>query len=304
MGITPRRAPLLGGLSLLALAALAPLGAAPAEAVYTEGESMVRYRSGSRGEASIGDRLDTGDTLTTGVDGFVEMDRSGVSIKVQPKTVFTPMEREEAGRKAGVLAVALGPVRYRYGRLTGREPRVQTNSCVLGARGTEFTVFAGADGSSLIVVESGQVAVESAGAQVELHAEEGVEVQPGRAPGEKFRVLIGKVDYSKWNEEKLQAMLADPLQAMAGVNRRMNDYVREVAALLPVYLARRDLLSLEMIRSCPSWRRLTFKSQEFREGEINYSLFKWPKTARTGRYNVRWIDEANAEMLVQGRKLG
>lgn len=205
-----------------------PLFALPGDVVYTEGESYIRDSSGDEWEADIGDTVDTGDTVTTGYDGFVELDRSGISLKINADTVFTLMEREENREKIDVFSIALGSIKFKYDKITGREPRIQMVSCVAGVRGTELTVFSGVDGSSLIVVDKGLVAVESAGRVVELGPEEGVEVKPGQAPGEKFKFKRDQIDYAQWNEDKLRTLLDDPVEAITNIKGRLDYYIDKV----------------------------------------------------------------------------
>jgi hypothetical protein len=200
----------------------------PSDVVYTDGEASVRYKSGRSTDAAIGDLLDTGDTVTTGFDGFVELDQAGLKVKINPETVFTLQEKEQAGAKTGVLGLVLGSIKFRFDKITGKEPLVQTGACVAGVRGTEFTVFAGADGSSLIVVDSGLVEVEASGAAVALGADEGVEVRPGEAPGQKFKVQRDQVDYRTWNDQKIAAMLADPEQAIERIATRLEFYTDSI----------------------------------------------------------------------------
>jgi hypothetical protein len=212
---------------VLALGAFS-LSAAPADITYAEGDASVRLSSGKQQDAQIGDRLNMGDTLRTGADGLVEMDHRGVTIKIARGTVFTLMEKSQGGTSATVLSVALGSIKFRYDKLTGTEPQVRTNGAVAGVRGTEFSVFSGADGSTLITVDSGLVTVESEGRSVELAASEGVEVPLGKTPGEKFTVQRNQIDYSTWNSDKLTAMLADPVAAIAGMETAMASYIRDV----------------------------------------------------------------------------
>lgn len=212
----------------LVLAAAAWGFGVPSDVVYSDGEASVRYKSGRSADVAIGEVLDTGDTVTTGFDGFVELDQAGVKVKINPETVFTLQEKEQAGAKTGVLGLVLGSIKFRFDKLTGKEPLVQTGACVAGVRGTEFTVFAGADGSSLIVVDSGLVEVEASGAAVALGADEGVEVRPGEAPGQKFKVQRDQVDYRSWNDQKIAAMLADPEQAIERVATRLEFYTDSV----------------------------------------------------------------------------
>jgi len=230
---------LLVGAFLLCLGALAQ--AVPTDVTYTEGDATTRYKDGTQNDTSIGDVLNTGDSVKTGADGQVEMDQKGVTIRVNHGTVFTLMEVDQGDQKSPVMSVALGSIRFRYNKLTGQEPLVRTNSAVLGVRGTEFTVFSGADGSTLIAVDQGQVNVEAEGKSVQLAAAEGVEVPLGKPPGDKFAVPKEKIDFSKWNDDKLNAMLSDPMAAMKSIEDTMATYVKntvDYSNLYQQYMAR------------------------------------------------------------------
>jgi len=226
------------GFLLLALASWA----VPTGVVYTEGEADVRLKSGVEREASIGDILNTGDTVKTGGDGYVELDQKGLTLRISRDTVFTLLEKEQKGQPTGVLSLAVGSVKFRYGKLTGREPLIHTSSCTAGVRGTELEVFAGVDGSTLIVVEQGAGTVEAEGESVDLSPAEAVEIPPGRPPGEKFTVQRGQIDYGKWNDQKLEAMLADPDSALAAVNGRMEYYIENILEYDSLYKENKLLL--------------------------------------------------------------
>jgi hypothetical protein len=203
--------------------------ATPADVTYVEGEASIRPKSGVPQDAQIGDLMNTGDTLRTGADGIAELAQKSVIIKISRNTVFTLMEKDQGGQTASVLSVALGSIKFRYDKLTGREPMVRTNGATAGVRGTEFSVFAGADGSTLIAVDSGQVTVESEGKSVDLAANEGVEVPLGKPPGEKIKVQSDQIDYRAWNDGKLAAMLVDPRSALASIETAMAGYIASVA---------------------------------------------------------------------------
>jgi hypothetical protein len=232
-------------LSVLFLAAALAAGAVPAGVAYTEGEATVRFKSGAQRDAAIGDVLNTGDGVRTGADGMVELDQKGVTVHINPGTVFTLMEKDQKGKTAGVLSLALGSIKFRYSRLTGQEPLIQTASCIAGVRGTELSVYAGVDGSSLIVVEKGAVEVEAEGTTVALAPEEAVEVRPGQPPGMKFRPPSVKIDYRQWNEEKLQGLLADPAAAMQDVLKQLDFYVAKTREAYELYMDSSDRLKQE-----------------------------------------------------------
>ena len=223
--------------------------AVPNDVIYSEGDATVKYQKGYVDEVYIGDIYDTGDTITTGYDGFVELDQEGLVLKINPDTVFTLQEKDEKGEKTGVFSLALGSIKFRYDRITGKEPMIQTPSCVAGVRGTEFSVFAGADGSALIVVDSGQVEVESEGKAVQLTTDEGVEVQPGEPPGDKFVVQRDQIDYKSWNDDKVEAMLADPVLAMERLQDRMDYYIDNVDEYFELFGAYNQKLTDERTKA-------------------------------------------------------
>ena len=107
-------------LCLLA-AVLLPGFTVPNDVIYSEGDATVKYQEGYVEEVYIGDVYDTGDTVTTGYDGFVELDQDGLALKINPDTVFTLQEKEEKGEKTGVFSLALGSIKFRYARITGNE---------------------------------------------------------------------------------------------------------------------------------------------------------------------------------------
>jgi len=212
----------------LLLAGAMIAAATPADITYTEGDTTLRLKTGKIQDAQIGDSLNTGDSLKTGSDGQAELNQKGVTIKIARGTVFTLMERELAGKTSSVLSVALGSIKYKYDKVSGSEPYIRTNGAVAGVRGTEFTVFSGADGSTLIAVDSGQVDVEAEGKTVQLAAAQGVEVPLGQPPGEPIPLKSNQIDYSKWNNDKLAAMLADPVGAMTSIQGVMDEYIKNI----------------------------------------------------------------------------
>jgi hypothetical protein len=239
----------------LVLLAAAGAWTLPADVVYAEGRARVRYDRGGVEDVYIGDSYDTGDTVTTGRDGFVELDQAGLTLKISPDTVFSLQEKEERGAATGVFSLVLGSIKFRYQKVTGQEPLVQTGSCLAGVRGTELSVYAGADGSALILVDSGLVEVEAAGRSVTLAAQEGVEVRPGAGPGDKFKVQRDQIDYRTWNEEKLEGMLADPEQAVVRVLDRMEYYARNVQEYYGLYEGLKTQLDAEREKGAEIYKK-------------------------------------------------
>ena len=89
------------------------------------------------------------------------------------------------------------------------------------------------------------MAVEANGVTVELARGEGVEVATGSAPGEKFQALDREIDFSAWDGQKLTQMLSDPVQAALNIEKRMNEYIRELKNIYPLWFESKAKLDAE-----------------------------------------------------------
>ena len=228
------------GLILLLFAAGSGLFAADHEVVYLEGFPTLRNSQGDEADIYAGDELQTGDTVSTNADDFVELEAEGYTIKVQESTVFTLLEQEEGGTKKDVVSCVLGKMSFSKNKFLGTEPKLMTNSAICGVRGTEIILYAGVDGTSLILVEEGTAQVEAEGKTVTLAKGEGVEVETGSAPGEKFAALAGEIDFTSWNEERIDKLLEDPVDAAQRVQKRLHYYAEEIGNIFPRYLEVKD----------------------------------------------------------------
>jgi hypothetical protein len=224
-------------LALLFLLGLrADVFAQEATVTYVDGWVDIKNKSGDLVEAWEGDLLYIGESVITDEASYAELEKEqrAAVIKIAPDTVFTIGEVEEKGNKRTVLSATLGSVAYKFNRTLSGGPRISTPSIIAGVRGTEFTVFAGVDGSSLLAVESGEVDVTSEGETVRLLPKEGVEVRPGEKPGEKFQVLRGQIDYSTWNRQRFNAFLDDPVGTILALSKKLDDYIEEIETILPL----------------------------------------------------------------------
>lgn len=213
------------------------------DVVFADGIVDIKYADGELVEAFIGDVVTTGDTVITGETGVAELEPArGSLIKVRPDTVFTVGEIEINREKRTILSTTLGAVRFTFDRWSGKEPLVATPIAVAGVRGTELEVFAGSDGSVLIVVAVGAVQVTAENRAVDLTANEGVEIEPGSPPGKKFEVLRGQMDFSTWNGVRESKILDNPIAALESASNGLNALIREIEILVPVFEANRAKL--------------------------------------------------------------
>ena len=105
-----------------------------------------------------------------------------------------------------------------------------------GVRGTELTIWAGTDGASQLIVDSGLVTVEAYGKTVELGPDEAVVVLNGEQPGEKFIVHREVLTTRNGTRDASRPLLADPLARHSGMRERLAYYRRECRGLLQKYL--------------------------------------------------------------------
>lgn len=208
-----------------------------ASITYTDGWVDIKDSSGITGEAFIGDSVYGGNSVITGENSYAELlEESGSTYKISPETIFTVREMEIDGERQGVLSCVLGEISFKFNRIGGTEPLIATNSTTAGIRGTEFTVYAGADGSSFISVTSGLVEVEAEGVAVLLNPDEAVDVRPGDPPGEKIQLLGRVPNFSQWNEQKKSAIYNDPVSSLEAIEKRLDYYNKNIEELYPEFL--------------------------------------------------------------------
>ncbi len=226
-------------LSLFAFALFASAGlfAQKASITYVEGVAHVKSAAGKLRAADFGGAVTYGESVITGKDGLVELQlENGSVIKVTQNSVFGYSTTGTGSESRNVLATTAGKVSYKLNKATGgKSPVIQTNSMVAGVRGTEFTVFAGRDGSVLLAVTGGIVDVESQGQLVTLNKDEAVEVALGKAPGEKFTFLGKELDFSSWNQGKMDSFFLDPAAGIDQAAIQLETYKKALDALKKPY---------------------------------------------------------------------
>ena len=226
----------------LAAISIVALQAQKANVVYVEGISHIKSTSGNMRKADIGSTLAFGESVITGKDGFVELKlANGSDIRIMQNSVFGYSNIGTGTESRQILATTAGKIAYKLNKATGRSPLIQTNSMVAGVRGTEFTVMAARDGSVLLEVTGGIVDVMSQGKTVTLNKDEGVEVVPGKAPGEKYVRLGKELDFSAWNKGKMDDFYADPVGGLERVEALLENYKKELDSMKKPYKETTDV---------------------------------------------------------------
>ena len=126
------------------------------------------------------------------------------------------------------MSTNVGSVGFRFNRLTGRdEPRIGTSTVVAGVRGTEVIVYAGANGSSLFLVETGEVTVTSGRSHGQPGRKRRCRSPRGRASRREVRVcLAGRSTSAGWNAEKVEEYLADPVAGAEALIVQLDEFIQ------------------------------------------------------------------------------
>jgi hypothetical protein len=208
------------------------------EVSYLEGYPVVRKPGGVENDLDVGDIVKSGDTIITAEEEVVELISGDLKINIAEESVFTIYEKEEEKEEKDVLSCLFGQIVCTFEMLFGGEPDLTTNSAVCGVRGTKIALLSSTDGSSLILVEEGVVEVSAEGESVTLGQSEGVEVETGNVPGEKFQYddFYKIADFSTWNEEKEVNILEDPIGTLLNIETSLKGYIQELKEVEPLYL--------------------------------------------------------------------
>jgi hypothetical protein len=255
--------------------------------VYVEGEVSRKDAGGVLRRLDFGDALGAGDSVITRRSGRAELELPNrSSITVRPDTVFTLGEAELAGgARQSVLTTAAGSVAYKLNKFGASPPLIRTGSMVAGVRGTGLEVFAGMDGSSLVVVTEGRVDLTAQGKTVSLGTNEAVEVQAGDAPGEKYAWLGKERDFSAWNAAKMDDFLKNPVEGIRRVEKQLAYFRDEMMGIMPEY----EKLTQESKQTAAEFQRLrtageTEKAKEVQNYLINDLNPRWSTLLLNIRY--------------------
>ena len=233
-------------IALLLLSTIAlELEAQNAMILFVKGEALVlQASSGYKHKAWLGERIAYNDTLLTGPGSQIDLQIDNDLITLKENTVFKLMEINQAEKKQNAYHCALGQINLKINRIAGTTgPRITSGSTYAGVKGTEFSVYTGLDGSTLITVAKGEVEVFSQQETVVVASNEGIEVKPGSRPGQKFTVQ-NPIDYKSWNDERLKDFLADPLGAIQNIRKVIADYSQVIKPLFKDYQKLREELKL------------------------------------------------------------
>lgn len=226
------------------------LPAAPFGSVdYVEGNAIIVRSGKSLGEANIGDQVLPDDMIKTASDGLViiALDKStgmrGTLTIKQKSVAYIRLVPGTAGPKSTIDLIA-GQIGSKLAKISGSPSlQVQTDSVVMGVRGTAFTMASSVNGAILIVCTEGAVACTDGGDPLTVAAGKAVE----KKASERLRLVPVAISSpeqfeQRWIADEIEAFQANAVKALGDFEKRYNEQlVRFNEAFAP--LQKSEILS-------------------------------------------------------------
>jgi hypothetical protein len=226
-------------------AAVIPLPLFSAAVDWVSGDVTYSHYRGDWNELEVGMDVTAGDIIKTGAQSEAILIEDGGEIHILENTEFSVSERYEKEQKQSALMLFLGRMKFKIGKGTGKEPQIQTQTVNLAIRGTEFEVGSGYNGSTIVLLTDGSVAVQGNREELILVQGEGTEVPFGEEPMEKFNVMERVIDWDEWftlSEESIEGNELDLLQKMLVRFKELKDQIEEYEIIRKQSLEEKDAM--------------------------------------------------------------
>lgn len=202
-------------------------------------------------EILIGEPVFELDLIQTGYDGYAEITITAgqhTTIRVQENSAYYVEIQSGDGGTETRVRLLNGTIEAAVQQL-GRQGRfsVETQSAVLGVRGTTFDVITAPDEATLLGVREGNVALTAGGRETIAGANSVVEAIPNQSPRSR---QVSSLDdyYAGWVETRLQAFRSGAPTFVRAYARRYEDTNPNFAAAYRELVAFRPRLE-EAVRS-------------------------------------------------------
>ena len=213
---------------VLLLSLAVPLMAAAVVVDYVSGDVQYRHLKEDWQVLKVGMNLVSGDSIETGMNSEAILLDSGSEILISENANFTISEKYEKGKKRSTFLLFLGRMKFKLAKSGEAEPDIQTQTVNLAIRGTEFEVGSGYDGSTIVLIEEGSVAVQGKSSELVLEEGEGTEVQFGEEPSKKFDVLTKIIDWDAWLLSSQEAVKGNETALLRQTQGRFEGLAREI----------------------------------------------------------------------------
>lgn len=232
----------------------------PAEALitYITGNVTV-VSSGSERTPDIGETLQSGDQISTGSDGYIEIQYGNLSsVRIQEESIYILQDfasSSEENRATGLLS--LGSLVAKVRKLTGNDSfEVNVANAVCAVRGTEFLIRADNEGSVTIAVAEGSVQVAPPSLAGGKISEKNTEIltavlslMPLVSANEEISLaaeslIAAETELQEWNSAPDDAVPAE-------ATRALTDRVEKALAAVPSPVVISELSSVEIRNNLP-----------------------------------------------------
>ena len=168
------------------------------EVEWISGDVTYRHLVGNWKKLDIGYHLANGDVVKTGEGGEATLVDEDAFINISSNSRFTVSERYDNNKRKSSFMLFLGRLKFKLTKKSTNEPEIVTQAVNLTVRGTNFDVASGHDGSTLVIIENGVVAVSGKKRTLILKKGEGSQIKFGEEPTKKFKVLTKVINWDQW----------------------------------------------------------------------------------------------------------
>jgi len=178
-----------------------------------------------------GRQVETGDTVKTGDDSYVEISSSEATIRIDANSRVRISKSMVNEKEADSLSMFFGSVFLKIAKL-GKDDggfAVETPASFCAVRGTEFAVASGFDGHTIVQVEKGTVSLSGSEGEVVISENQESEVSLGGAPTGVTR--IKKRAWREWIRQNRESMKGKELAVLRGAMKRMMKLGRDIEIL-------------------------------------------------------------------------
>ncbi len=167
--------------------------------------------------------LVSGDIIKTGAGSEATLIDDGSEMHIMANSKFTISEKYVQEQKRPSFMLFLGRMKFKLGKTAKNEPDIQTQTVNLTIRGTEFEVGSGFDGSTIVLLNEGSVAVQGRKSELVLQQGEGTQVAFGEEPTEKFDVMTRVIDWDKWLAESRESIKGNEISLLKKILVRFQE---------------------------------------------------------------------------------
>lgn len=229
-------------------------------------------------------KLIQGDVLRTGSDGYAELEQDGNRIQVSSNSQFRISASEDRGKRTGTLSMLWGRVVMVAKKLKKRDQpyTITTPSSTAAVRGTNFSVATGKDGTTLVQVNEGEVAVAGKSEEVRVRANQETTIPYGGDPS-KIRIM-DKFKWQDWLEESEKRADGNELAIMKTSLEKVRALDSEIRAL-EEYSEKK---AKEAEKLLEEYKELKKKGKDFDEDELRRKIHRTRRASYTSKPKIRY----------------